>query len=76
MKGIKYTYELKYWSDRLKSEGVLANFHHRGLMLSISGKSPVFSRQSHRWTFWERLPGSMEWMDNVKERYCIDVLAE
>ncbi|MGJ8570805.1 MAG: methyltransferase domain-containing protein [Hoeflea sp.] len=76
MTDTKYTAELEYWSDRFKAEGTLANSHYRDLMLSLSGKSPDFFDNLIVGDFGSGPRGSLEWMDNAKQRYCIDVLAE
>ena len=76
MEDEKYSAEMNYWNDRHQKEGRLGNDHYKSLMLALSGKPESFFDDLVVGDFGSGPRGSLEWMDNAKERYCIDVLAD
>lgn len=76
MIGEKYDAELDYWSNRFQIEGALGNRHYEELMLNLSGKSKEWFAGKIVGDFGCGPRGSLEWLDNARARYCIDVLVD
>ncbi len=76
MSEVKTNAELDYWKSRKEIEGTLGNSHYEKIMLMVSGEDKSFFEGKVIADFGCGPRGSLEWADNAKTRYCIDVLVD
>lgn len=72
----KYEAELAYWNQRKQIETELQNAHYEELMLRLAQVNKSYFANKTVGDFGCGPRGSLEWMDEAKERFGIDVLVD